>query len=257
MGLFKNCLYFMKHLILITFLTSSLLIGCSNGQTNNNYSTSVTKQKTTIDNFQFSFESAHPKAQALMKDEFYWSPIEETAPFGSDDGSDAAYGFRQWRLLNKNISPVVYLKELIERWQYPFFDYNELDTTKIREYISRKPNLDEKDMQQQINTLREALKNSGDTSINKTDDSHLREVVIASSKKMGGTYLLGQDNAIIGICFAQFVLEGHIDSDIKNIGITAIKRQLLPILLERWGENYSKTRKQKLKQLFEVISKAN
>ena len=55
-----------------------------------------------------------------MKDEFYWSPIEETAPFGSDDGSDAAYGFRQWRLLNKNISPVVYLKELIERWQYPF-----------------------------------------------------------------------------------------------------------------------------------------
>jgi hypothetical protein len=33
---------------------------------------------------------------------------------------------------------------------------------------------------------------------------------------MGEIYLLGQDNAIIGIGFAQFVLEGHIDSYKKH-----------------------------------------
>jgi len=50
-----------------------------------------------MDNFEYSFKNAHPNAQALMKDDFYWSPIEETAPFGSDDGWEAAYGFREWR----------------------------------------------------------------------------------------------------------------------------------------------------------------
>ena len=89
-----------------------------------------------MDNFEYTFKSANPKAQALMTDEFYWSPIEETAPFGSDDGSDAAYGFREWRLSNKTTSPVIYLKDLIARWQYPFFDYNKMDTTKIKEYIT-------------------------------------------------------------------------------------------------------------------------
>ncbi|HSV11878.1 MAG TPA: hypothetical protein VLI68_13975, partial [Hanamia sp.] len=70
-------------------MTSILFFGCSNGQTKNN---NVTHQNKAMDNFEYTFKSANPKAQALMTDEFYWSPIEETAPFGSDDGSDAAYG---------------------------------------------------------------------------------------------------------------------------------------------------------------------
>ena len=31
-----------------------------------------------------TIEKAHPNAKRLMNEEFYWSPIEETAPFGSD-----------------------------------------------------------------------------------------------------------------------------------------------------------------------------
>ena len=247
----------MKPLILITLLTSSLLIGCSNGQTTDYYSSSVTKQKKVMDNFQFSFKSAHPKAQALMKDEFYWSPIEETAPFGSDDGSDAAYGFRQWRHLNKTSSPSIYLKELVEGWHYPLFDYNELDTEKIKEYITSKSTLDESTIQKQMQMLKDALKNSADTSMNNTEDKHLRESVIASPTKMGGSYLLGQDNAIIGICFAQFVLEGQIENDIKNLTIIAIKRQLLPLLIDRYDSKYRDIRKQQLKMMLEVINKEN
>jgi uncharacterized protein YfeS len=235
----------MKLTIPTIFLTSFFYIGCTNGQTNNK----------TMENFEYSYENAHPKAQALMKDEFYWSSIEETAPFGSDDGWDAAYGFREWRLLNKTTSPVTYLKDLIVRWHYPFFDYNEMDTTKIKEYVHQKKELSETDIQQQINALKEMNKNSPDTSQMKLDDNQLREVIISSSKGMGGVYLLGQDHAIIGIGFAQFVLEGHIDSDIKGLTIIAIKRQLLPLFINRYDDNYIYKRKQQLTKMLEVISK--
>jgi uncharacterized protein YfeS len=35
-----------------------------------------------------------------MNEEFYWSPIEETAPFGNDDGADIYAGFKDWRHLS-------------------------------------------------------------------------------------------------------------------------------------------------------------
>ena len=245
----------MKFTILTIFLTSTLFIGCSNGQTKNK-SITTTQQNKAMDNFEYSFKSAHPKAQALMTEEFYWSPGEETAPFGSDDGWEAAYGFREWRVSNKAASPVTYLKDLIARWQYPFFDYNEMDTTKIKEYINQKKQLSEADIQQQINTLKEINKNSADTSSMKLDDKQLREVILSSSRGMNGIYLLGQDNAIIGIGFAQFVLEGRIDNDIKSLTITAIKRQLLPLLINRYDESYRDKRKQQLTKMLAVISKA-
>ena len=243
----------MKLLILTTFLTSILFIGCSNGQTKNN---NATQQIKAMDNSEYTFKSANPKAQALMTDEFYWSPIEETAPFGSDDGSDAAYGFRQWRLLNKTTSPETYLKDLIARWQYPFFDYNEMDTTKIKEYLNYKKELSETDIQQQIKTLKDLNKDLPDAYINKLDDKQLREFITSSSTGMGGLYLLGQDNAIIGIGFAQFVLEGRIDNDIKSLTIIAIKRQMLPLFINRYDDNYRDKRKQQLTKMLEVINKA-
>ena len=249
-------LFFMKLLFLTTFLTSILLFfGCSNGQTKNT-PVAETPPNKTMDNFDYTLKSSHPKAQALMTDKFFWSPIEETAPFGSDDGFDAAYGFRQWRFVNKTASPISYLKDLIERWQYPYFDYNEMDITKITEYITRKANLDETKIQQQIQTLKDINENSADTSSRKLDDNELRDVVISSSNRMGGSFLLGQDNAIIGIGFAQFVLEGRIDKDIKNLTITAIKRQLLPVLINRYDDNYRDIRKQQLTKMLEVINKA-
>jgi uncharacterized protein YfeS len=237
----------MKLSILTTFLTSLLFIGCSNGQTNNK-PIAATQQNKMMNNFQYTFKSAHPKAQALMTDEFYWSPIEEAAPFGSDDGSDAAYGFRQWRLLNKTTSPVTYLKD-------PFFDYNEMDTTKIKEYLNYKKELSETEIQQQIKTLKDLNKDLPDAYINKLDDKQIREFITSSSTGMGGMYLLGQDNAIIGIGFAQFVVEGRIDNDIKGLTMTAIKRQLLPLFINRYDDNYRDKRKQQLTKMLEVINK--
>ena len=85
------------------------------------------------------------------------------------------------------------------------------------------------------------------------DDMQLREVVITSSKGMNGIFLLGQDNAIIGIGFAQFVLEGHIDNDIKALTIIAIKRPLLPMLINRYDNDYRDKRKHQLTKMQLII----
>ncbi len=34
-------------------------------------------------------------AKRLMNEEFSWNPINETAPFGNDDGADACAGFKE------------------------------------------------------------------------------------------------------------------------------------------------------------------
>jgi uncharacterized protein YfeS len=210
-----------------------------------------------METFEYTLKSAHPNAQALMTDSFYFSPIEETAPFGSDDGSDAAYGFREWRLTNKTLSPIKYLDDLFSRWGYPYFDLNEIDTLIISEYINKKAILDEASIQEQIKALKEMNNNSGMSEMNKLDDKQFREIINSSAQAMGGMYLLGKDNAIIGTSFAQFVLEGKIDNDIKDLTKIAIKRQLLPLLINRYEKRHQEERQNQLTKMLEVINKAN
>ena len=42
-------------------------------------------------------ETAHPRARELMCEYFFWDCVDEAAPFGSDEGSDAYYEWRDWR----------------------------------------------------------------------------------------------------------------------------------------------------------------
>src|SRR6476660_1063522 len=46
-------------------------------------------------------QTAHPRARELMAEEFLWNCADEEAPFGSDEGHDAYYEFREWRRRNK------------------------------------------------------------------------------------------------------------------------------------------------------------
>jgi len=73
---------------------------------------------------------------------------------------------------------------------------------------------------------------------------------------MGATYLLDQDNAIIGTAFAQLVLEGHIAPDLKKLTVTAIQRELLPMLINRWEPSYRETRRTQLLKMLRVIRKS-
>lgn len=45
-------------------------------------------------------EIAHPRARELMREPFFWDCVDEAAPFGSDEGSDAYYEWRDWRREN-------------------------------------------------------------------------------------------------------------------------------------------------------------
>jgi uncharacterized protein YfeS len=42
-------------------------------------------------------ETAHPRARELMPEPLLWDCVDEEAPFGSDEGHDAYYEFREWR----------------------------------------------------------------------------------------------------------------------------------------------------------------
>jgi len=42
-------------------------------------------------------ETAHNRARELMVEPFFWDCADERAPFGSDEGSEAYYEWRDWR----------------------------------------------------------------------------------------------------------------------------------------------------------------
>ena len=88
------------------------------------------------------------------------------------------------------------------------------------------------------------------------DDKQLRQIVISTANGINRDYLLAQDNAIIGIGFAQFVLEGRIDKDIKLLTTIAIKRELLPILINDYDENYREKRREQLTKMLSVVTMA-
>ena len=179
------------------------LFNCTSGQQNKQ-----TESKSIVD-FELSSDKVHPNSKKLLTEDFYWSPIEETGPFGNDDGSDSFYGFVEWRIENKNESPVTYLKELIQEWGYPTFDLNVTDSEKIKQLLS----------------------------------------------DMDSRMLIGQDNAIVAIGFGQFVLEGKIDNDIKDLTKKAIKRELTTDLLNQFRSDYRETRKGQLEKMLMAVDK--
>jgi uncharacterized protein YfeS len=93
------------------------------------------QNKKSMLNYSPSIDKAHPNAKRLMNEEFYWSSIEETAPFGSDDGADTYAGFAEWRQTRKTNNPEEFLMEQIEYWGYPSFDLHETDLEKLKPYL--------------------------------------------------------------------------------------------------------------------------
>jgi uncharacterized protein YfeS len=48
--------------------------------------------------------------------------------------------------------------------------------------------------------------------------------------------LLTRDEAVIALAFAQIIVEGQIDPEVRRRAVLALKRQSLPALLHAWGE---------------------
>jgi uncharacterized protein YfeS len=74
-------------------------------------------------------ETAHPRARELMREPFFWDCVDESAPFGSDEGSDAYYEWRNWREKNPD-------KPLIECFNWildgRLDEYNESVATDVQ-----------------------------------------------------------------------------------------------------------------------------
>lgn len=58
--------------------------------------------------------NAHEKAIELIPEEFFWSCVDELAPYGSDEGDMALAEFRDWKKDNPNTDTFECLKWTIE-----------------------------------------------------------------------------------------------------------------------------------------------
>ena len=71
-------------------------------------------------------DHANKRAIELIPQDFFWSCIDELAPFGSDEGDMALAEFRSWRKANKNVPTIECLKWTIESvGEMEFADYND------------------------------------------------------------------------------------------------------------------------------------
>ena len=106
-----------------------ILTAC--GQADNNSQKQI---KDTLD-YSPTFDRAHVKAKALMNEDFYFSPIDETSPFGNDDGADTYASFKIWRVAHPKDDPADFLFAQINEWGYPKFDISETDINKLMPYL--------------------------------------------------------------------------------------------------------------------------
>jgi uncharacterized protein YfeS len=103
------------------------------GQSND--SLIIEKNMDAIDYPEIS--KVHPKAKELMNEDFYFSPIDETGPFGSDDASDTYFAFANWRLNNKTKNPKDFIIPHLNDWDYPLFDLSITDYEKLKPYLNK------------------------------------------------------------------------------------------------------------------------
>jgi uncharacterized protein YfeS len=89
------------------------------------------------------------------------------------------------------------------------------------------------------------------------DEKQFKELFRSTTGNMGGIYLRGLDNAIIAVGFGQFVLEGEIGEDIKVLTKTAIQRELLPVLINRWDGEFKTIRALQLNKMLKSVDKMN
>jgi len=78
------------------------------------------------ENYGINKEYAHPRAVELIPEDFFWSCIDELAPFGSDEGDLALAEYRDWRKKNSTTPSYNFLVWIIESMgEISIEDYND------------------------------------------------------------------------------------------------------------------------------------
>lgn len=174
------------------------------------------------------FQFAHIKAKKILKDKIFWDPDEETGPFCFNK-LELVEDFRIWRTNNLKQSPIQYLQNKLKETNWPEFDWLELDPIKIQNYIdtcnnninSNKPEIKERIEIEDV---------EWDESLNLLFDKQMSMI----TSIFGDSVVSDINNNIISIGFGQFILEGFMENKLWNFTVLAVKREKLPMLLEKW-----------------------
>lgn len=200
-----------------------------------------------------TFVTAHPNAKKLLKESFYWDPIEETAPFGNDLGYDAYYSFAEWNQKPNNGNIINLLNQLIDEIGVASFDIKSTDAEVVKKYITRPTEVDTSMIDMVIEQNKKSASFNNSPKNNKPDEE-IRKLLIESASQRGNLNLLSIDNIIIGLGYSQFVQSGKIDAELKSLTAIAIQRQLLPLILETWPEDYKEIRKEQLEIMLSDVN---
>jgi uncharacterized protein YfeS len=86
--------------------------------------------------------------------------------------------------------------------------------------------------------------------LNATDYTSLKTYI--EGNKSGWRYLFGTDAAIIATAFGQLYMEGRVEKDLRQMAITAIKRESTHEIIQSWEEKRPE-RQQKLAELLQIM----
>ena len=88
---------------------------------------------------EISYDNAYPNAQKLMREPFFYSIIDSSAPFGSDDTWETFQELYRWLPSNKSADKIDFIHQQVSYWGYPYFNLRSLDITEILGYINSSP----------------------------------------------------------------------------------------------------------------------
>jgi uncharacterized protein YfeS len=132
-----------------------------------------------------------------------------------------------------------------------------MDTAKIEKYMNITYVPDQSEIDQQISALKrqnEEYKNV--SGAKQLSDEEIRQIATSSGKNMGTSFLIDLDDAIVGTAFAQFVLEGKIDANLKYYAAKALQREMLPILNSLYAKpDQQQAHLEKREKLLQVLRK--
>ena len=85
--------------------------------------------------YKIEFSNAHPNAQRLMPDEFFYSVIDGFAPFGDDDSWETFMAFKDWLSEHTKGNKIEFIENQLDYFGYSRFDLRTQDFNVLKEYI--------------------------------------------------------------------------------------------------------------------------
>jgi uncharacterized protein YfeS len=218
-------------IIIVTILVAIMIYKITNS-----HKTVYKSMLNTDQNFK---NEIHESAKSILTDDFYWDIDNPNSPFSTNRVTNTFQEYIEWRKDNINISVLKYFPEIGENELV--FDRNATDVEAIKSYFKIYYEL-HKNMHSQFDGIFDTLQKTLNTKITPEEQ---KKVLEESANQMGVIALKEHDDMIISAGFGQFVTEGKIDKELKILTKKAISRQLLPFVLDEFGDKEFQEKRQK------------